>query len=416
MLPRRVNATGAAALLLAVLAAPDAHAVPPGTTVTAERVAEAGDRLLPGVQEAVKRGMRIEVVESQPMRWRRVYQTATEQYAAQVRLGPRGELQDYVAGLPFPNVKPDDDRAALKVMWNHAFGPWIADDAQSWSYQWQVGRLKPGEPMRVEAGQRDDVERSKFLRLVGRTTVPPIPALPEASTGVFSMELYGPTMPVFQTMIPSGPLLLHRHLDLREPDLWYWVASERKARRVSPKILYEATGDTVVDINSYWGFSAPLGSYTFRVLGERRMLGVLHAQGYPLAWCPGGGDFAPCDRWEERDSFVVEATATKPYDIYSKRVIVLDKHSWVVLASDLYDREGRLWKTYVNFWSYRPDARGRSDAEWGYQLGTTCVDLIENRALRSRLPGTRSLADAVEIESGLQASTFNPMALEHARE
>jgi len=404
-----------AAALIGLLAAALARAVPPGAVLTAETVDQAGDLLLPGTRELVRRGMRIEVAAPQPMRWRRVYQAATEQHAAQVRLGPLGQLQDYVAGLPFPGVRANDDRAGLRVMWNHAFGPWIADDAQSWSYEWETGAAKPGKPLAVDARQRDDGERSKFLRLMGRTGVPPMPALPEAASGVFSMEIYGPTMPVFQTLVQSGPLLLHRYLDLREPDLWYWVAAERKTRRLPSKVLYEAPGDTVVDINSYWGFSAPLGSYTFRVLGERRMLGVVHAQGYPLAWCPGASDFAPCDRWEERDAFVVEATATKPYDIYGKRVIVLDKHAWVVLATDLYDRQDRLWKSYVNFWSYRPDVRGKSDAEWGYQLGTTCVDLRDDRAVRSRLPGTRSLAAAVDIDGGLEAGAFSPMALEQAR-
>lgn len=392
------------------------YAIAPGTVITAANVDEAGDLLLPGVREAVRRGMRIEVVEPRPMRWRRAYQSATEQHAAQVRLGPDGTLQNYIAGLPFPNLKADDDRAGLRAMWNHAFGPWIADDAQSWSHEWEVGSIDPGRPMAVEARQRDDVERHKFLRVRGRTAVEPMPALPNAGPNVFSMEIYGPSLPVFQTLAPSGPLLLHRHFDSSEPDAWYWVASERKARRLSPRLLYEAPGDTVVDINTYWGFSAPLGSYTFRLLGERRMLGAIHAQRYPLAWCPGNGDFAPCDQWEERDALVVEATATKPYDIYSKRVIVLDKHAWVVLATDLYDREGRLWKTYVNFWSYRPDVRGRSDDEWGYQLGTTCVDLLENRALRSRLPGTRTLADAVDINGGLDAGIFSQGALEQARD
>lgn len=79
--------------------------------LTAETVDQAGDLLLPGTRELVRRGMRIEVAAAQPMRWRRVYQTATEQHAAQVRLGPLGELQAYVAGLPFPGVRANDDRA-----------------------------------------------------------------------------------------------------------------------------------------------------------------------------------------------------------------------------------------------------------------------------------------------------------------
>jgi len=61
------------------------------------------------------------------MRWRHAYQSATEQHAAQVRLGPLGQLEHYVAGLPCPGVTPGDERAALRVVWNHAFGPWVAD-------------------------------------------------------------------------------------------------------------------------------------------------------------------------------------------------------------------------------------------------------------------------------------------------
>jgi hypothetical protein len=60
--------------------------------------------------------------------------------------------------------------------------------------------------------------------------------------------------------------------------------------------------------------------------------------------------------------------------------------------------------------------RGRTDDERGYQLGTTCVDLLEDRALRSRLPGTRPLGDAVDINAGLDSSLFSPAALEQARD
>jgi hypothetical protein len=113
-----------AAVLLALLAAPLAHAVPPGTLLSAETVDQAGDLPLPGTRELVRRGMRIEVAAAKPMRWRRVYQTATEQHAAQVRLEPLRQLRDYVAGLPFPGVRAHDDRAGFRVMWNDAFGPW----------------------------------------------------------------------------------------------------------------------------------------------------------------------------------------------------------------------------------------------------------------------------------------------------
>jgi hypothetical protein len=399
----------AIALSCLVGAAPGA-ALEPGT-------GEAADLLLPGTAEAVRRGMRIEVVAPRPVRWRRAYVEATEKHASQVRLGDAGDLLNYVAGLPFPSLDPVDPRVAVKIMWNYAFGPWISDDASSWSLEWQLGTLQPGKPMKVETQQRSDAEHSRWLNLVGRTAVPPLPALPDNPENAFRMEVYGPTLPVFHTMLRSGPMLTVRYLAVREDDVWYYTSFDRKVRRLSPSVRYDATGGVVTDLNSAWGFSAPIGSYTWRFLGERPMLAILHGRRYPVEWCPEGGDFAPCEAWEKRTVYVVEGTAEKPYDIYSKRIIAIDKQAWVVVASDLFDKKGALWKTIVNVWSYRPDARGGPESEERpYLLGGTCVDLVENRANRWRLPGTRTLAEAVAIDTGLTRERFSVSALPQAFE
>jgi Protein of unknown function (DUF1329) len=144
------------------------------------------------------------------------------------------------------------------------------------------------------------------------------------------------------------------------------------------------------------------------------MLGVVHAREYPSRWCPGRGDFAPSEGWEERPVYVVEGEAFLPYDSYGKRVIAIDKEAWVILATDLYDPQGRRWKTWMNFWSDRPYA-GKPDAEsYTYLFAGSGVDAIENEAIRWRLPGTRSLADAVRIDTGLTPDLFSPGALESA--
>ena len=107
----------------------------------------------------------------------------------------------------------------------------------------------------------------------------------------------------------------------------------------------------------------------------------------------------------------MEGAAQKPYDVYGKRVIAIDRQAWVVVASDLYDRRGRLWKTYVPFWSYQPDASGGDPKERPYLLAASCVDLLENRAFRWRLPGTRPLAKAVAFNTGLTEADFSPANL-----
>jgi hypothetical protein len=386
--------------------------VGPGRGVAADAPSDVRDLLLPGVARAVERGMRVEVVEPRRVEWRRAYKLATEKYGRQARLGPNGELLDYVAGLPFLDIDPADPQVAHKIVWNYALGPWTADDATAWSFEWETGKHTAGSPMRVESRERQDAEQSKWIRLIGRTEVPPLPAVPDNDEQVMHMEIFGPTLPVFLTVLRSGPMLTYRYLTLKEDDVWYYTAWDRRSRRISATIRYESFGDVVIDLNSSFGLNVPHGSYTWRFLGERPMLAVMHGRHYPAAWCPGGGDFAPCDVWERRTAYVVEGTAVLPYDTYGKRIVAVDREGWVVLATDLHDKPGALWKTWINFWSYRPYAGGGPGAEeYAYLLAGSGVDFEADKAIRWRLPGTRPLADAVKLNTGLTVEEFNPSQL-----
>jgi len=55
--------------------------------------------------------------------WPPPNKSATEKYSSQARLSHKGELQNYVAGLPFPLLDPNDPQAATRAMWNHRLPP-----------------------------------------------------------------------------------------------------------------------------------------------------------------------------------------------------------------------------------------------------------------------------------------------------
>jgi len=62
----------------------------------------------------------------------------------------------------------------------------------------------------------------------------------------------------------------------------------------------------------------------------------------------------------------------------------------------------------MNFWSYRPYARGGPEAhEYSYLLAGSGIDFEDKKAIRWRLPGTRSLADALAINTGLTREDFS---------
>ena len=62
------------------------------------------------------------------LEWPPPFKTATEKYASQVSLNEKGELQNYVAGQPFPLLDANDPQVAAKVMWNFSFRPQYTDD------------------------------------------------------------------------------------------------------------------------------------------------------------------------------------------------------------------------------------------------------------------------------------------------
>jgi Protein of unknown function (DUF1329) len=91
--------------------------VVPGDKITDQNLDKAKDLLSPGMEWCVKHGWPINVVESKRIDTPKAYKEATEKYAGQVKLAADGlSLQNYVAGLPFPNPDPKDPQFAHKVM------------------------------------------------------------------------------------------------------------------------------------------------------------------------------------------------------------------------------------------------------------------------------------------------------------
>ena len=109
-------------MLAAAVLACAAHAdVAPGDRITAENVERVKDLVSPGLEWCIRHGFPLTVTETRRIIWPQAYKEATEKYSQQVRLGADGlSLKDYVAGLPFPNLQPNDPQPAIKHMlgWN----------------------------------------------------------------------------------------------------------------------------------------------------------------------------------------------------------------------------------------------------------------------------------------------------------
>jgi Protein of unknown function (DUF1329) len=354
--------------------------VKPGDEITPENAAKVTDLVSPGNFVLVKQGMRMKIVPTERLEWPPPYKAATEKYSSQVRLNPKGELQYYVAGQPFPLLDANDPQVATKLMWNFSFRPQYTDDADIRDVE--VDSYSPTSSTPVEHFQ---IAHFAFYNNIGRTEVQPIPTDPEA-TGPGIRYKFGAFPFLEPSEIRGFGLVRYRYEDPDKDDnAWFYNPSSRHVREVTADSLSDVMGAignqvssgptttyaTTLDPDSYFGFAAKVEDYDYKFLGVKPMLAVVQAENTPAKPCATDGNRTVCpENWEMRQLYVVEATA-KPLSwhqriggdgvLIPKRVLYIDSEGWFITASDQYDKEGKLWKTIATFNTYRD--RPVSDAK-----------------------------------------------------
>ncbi|MEN0108632.1 MAG: DUF1329 domain-containing protein [Pseudomonas sp.] len=136
---------------------------------------------------------------------------------------------------------------------------------------------------------------------------------------------------------------------------WQYNPGQRRVRR-APTVAYDSSarysfGQVVAD--SVDGYNGAPDRYTWQLQGKRELLVPYNA--YRLAskqlkysdlLTPGylNPDHS---RYEKHRVWVVEATL-KPgmRHVYAKRRFYLDEDTWQIVAADIYDSRGELWRTY----------------------------------------------------------------------
>lgn len=363
--------------------------VQPGDVITKENVGKAADLIGPGVRWCVEHGMKLHIVAPRRVEWPRRYREATEKYSAQVRLSPdRNRLENYVAGMPFPNIDVNDPDAAIKIMWNYQYKPLITDDVLMRDFQVPSGPLTYTAPMVPD--REFTIGDMRRLYYNGRLFVDPKPEMPNPD-GIRYKELLAPVVAPYDMKGVGG--LYFRYIDAsRQDDSWLYVPAVRRVRRMSTAQRSDALFGQDADQDSFWGYSGHIAWSEWKLLGVKEMLGVLHREHFRPQRCEGGADFAFCDNWEKRKVYVIEGITKLPQYAYGKRVLYIDAEAWVVLASDIYDKRGELWKVWIEYFSFRKQAPG-SDLVYEDEMGFTSATMIDtqmNHATVIMIPGPAS--------------------------
>ena len=382
--------TTAVAVGLLLSAAPLRADVQPGDTVGPNDVAKVRDLVTPGLEWCIKYGLPMRIVAPKPVTWPVEYKQATEKYSGQVKLEGDGlTLRNYVAGLPFPNLDPNDPQVALKIMWNFEYKPAITDDLDLRNFDADTGSIGPMQAMSVERHFLLDHLRSMFY--TGRLYQEPKPEYePNPSKFRSHTGLY----PILEPFDLKGVGAVgNRYIDpAKQDDQWLYLPSLRRVRRLSTAQRSDALFGQDTDVDSYYGYAGHIAWMDWKFLGEREVLAVMHGEHYPVKWYDKA-DWAFDEVWEKRKVYVIEGVSKLPQYAYSKRIILIDKEAWVVPYSDIYDRAGELWKIWINDWSYRkeafPGAPEPYPDERPFQPAIIMVDMQLEHATKAALPSHR---------------------------
>ena len=392
--------TGAAlALIVALVLAPAAAAgppapsrtspddPPPGTVITAENAERWADYLGPSIRWAIERGLEIEVIEPRPIPLEPARLLATEKYSHQVRLSKdKLKVENFVAGLPFPLVDDSDPDVAVKLMFNFE-NRILVDDLDARNFDCDTGSINDDRPMSIER----HFIMGHFRRLyhVGRLYHEPIHTWPTPD-GVRYREAMYPILEPFD--LKGVGITYNRYLaPSRQDDSWLYYPLLKRVRRLSTAARSEALFGQDTDIDSYGGYAGNPAWMSWRLLGRKRILGSLHGRHFPAHWHSGRADFMFDDTWEPRDVYVLEGRSRLPGYAYSRRVIYIDRESFVIPYTELYDRQGELWKVWVNQFKLgrkpRPDAvKVVYDYEQQFLPAVTMIDMQLAHATKCRLP------------------------------
>ena len=386
----RIGVALAAGIAIAVSTTPVRADVQPGDVVTKANADKIKDLVSPGVEWCVKHGMTMKIVPYKKVEWNKAFRDATEKYGGQTKLAPDGRsLVGHVAGLPFPNLDANDPQLALKIMWNFEYKPYATDDEDLRNFDADTGPVTEGSAMQVE--RHFLLDHLRTLWYTGRLYVDPKPER-ENPDKVRAKSSLHPVLEPFDLKGVGETGIRYLSPD-RQDDTWLYLPSLRRVRRLSSAQRSDALFGQDTDVDSYGGYAGQIAWFDWKYLGEKEILASYHSDAFPVKYCDGGGDFIFCDNWEKRKAYVVEGIPKLPQYAYGKRLIFVDKESYLVSYSDIFDRSGQLWKVWVNQWSFKKRATGSYGIEYAdempFQPSITMVDMQLNHATKAALPSAK---------------------------
>ena len=343
---------------------------PIGSVINYDDLSKVKPWLVPGLyEELLFTDVELVIQETQKFSPDKSYLAATALHASEAFLDSDGSLRNYAAGQPFSDEQienADATQAGYMIGWN-------------WNHRWQHYGLDSRKmPLMYLGSKQESAPLNEKLGLLGGGSIDRLlvfdyrkvylnhlPMLPiqnyaikiKDSETLFFKEFYEFLSP---HNVAGTMFLIERKLDQHADDqVNIYSPTERRVRRYSARERADPVMGSNATLDDVESFSGRVLDYTWKYLGERKVLTVSNSiHDTPKTFGPYSR--VPYDAWQLRECYVLVLHSILDDHPYKKRFLFIDKETYSVAASLVFNREEQFWKVLYNVYKWKGSLSGQT--------------------------------------------------------
>ena len=267
-----------------------------------------------------------------------------------------GGLPESIIGLPFPEIDPNDPKAAVKIMHNNHYMQYIVGDVRANYHLVWIGR--------------SGFER-EVACLWNQAAMDGWPGA-RARSNPHGVEKFATLLVLKPFDIAGTAVMLWRYLETEKLDSTFgYIPAVRRVRRMSPASRSDAYVGSDVCVDDANGYDGKVTAFEWRFLGEQeaivpwydadpiRIIGTDRNEwatskdikeirhGYGEKGWQGTPWAATNLTWAKRPVYIVEMKPKDRYYNYGTHYMWIDAQTFSCNYKVIHDRSGQYWKTYL---------------------------------------------------------------------
>lgn len=362
MFTKPTHALGALALL-GLISSAAAQDIAEGTVISAANIDQVktqtfdgkplADLILPTQEKMIREfGMQMRLRANEAVAVDPRLVAATEEHAGKASLDDKNRLQGFVTGMPFASIDANNPADGIKLAYNFMRGPWYADVVD---YNPMYFALINGQ----KGFERE--QHWRFARYLANGAMNPTLADPSGEIVKYEVVL---------NKYPNDSrglgVLTIQYTDARLPDVYAYVRSVRRVRRLSSNAWADPLSSTDLLNDESFGMSVDPSWYEdWKLLGKRWIMGSAHStvevstdgnDRFPMIDMSKAPYWNILDDWEPREVYVVEGKPGRGH-LLSRKVQYYDANLYTPMLhwQEFYDQKNDLWR--IENCNYRPTKR-----------------------------------------------------------